>query len=91
MSYRELLSLVDQLLFELLLGLGLQELLPEGDVREHRGKCSAELDGRLGAFLKRMMRKLKFILIEGWEKFTFKRLKAVRFWHFSFFKKAVAD
>lgn len=58
-DYGELLSLVDQLLLELVLGLGLQKLLPEGNVGEHRGESSTEFDGRLGAFLKRMMRKVK--------------------------------
>ncbi len=58
-DYGELLSLVDQVLFELLLGLGLQKLLSEGNVGEHRGKCSTEFNGRLGAFLERRMRKLK--------------------------------
>ncbi len=55
----ELLSLVDELLFKLLLCLGLQELLPEGNVWEHGGKCSGEFNGRLGAFLKRRMKKAK--------------------------------
>lgn len=48
----ELLSLADQLLFELLLGLGFQELLSEGHVGEHGRKCSAQFRRRLGAFLK---------------------------------------
>lgn len=52
-DYRELLSLVDQLLFELLLSLGVQKLLSEGNVGEHRGECSTQFNGRLGAFLKR--------------------------------------
>lgn len=53
----ELLSLADQLLFELLLGLGVQELLSEGHVGEHRRKCSAQFSRRLGAFLKGLIRK----------------------------------
>lgn len=57
-DYGELLSLADQLLFELLLGLGLQELLPEGNVGEHGSECSAQFNRRLGAFLKRFTRKL---------------------------------
>lgn len=47
----ELLPLVDQLLFELLLALGLQELLSKGNVREHGGKGPAKLNCCLGAFL----------------------------------------
>ena len=48
----ELLLLGHQLLLELLLGLGVQELLPEGDVGEHGGEGAAHLNGRLGAFLR---------------------------------------
>lgn len=56
---RELLTLADQLLFELLLALRLQKFLPEGNVGEHRGEGSGEFNGRLGAFLKGMKRRLK--------------------------------
>lgn len=52
----ELLSVGEQLLLELLLCLGLQEPLSEGDVREHRGKRSAKFNRRLGAFLKKQDR-----------------------------------
>lgn len=55
----ELLTLADQLLLELLLALRLQEFLPEGDVGEHRSEGSAQFNGRLGAFLKGMKRRLK--------------------------------
>lgn len=48
----EPLSVGKQLLLELLLRLGLQEPLSEGDVWEHRGKRSAKFNRRLGAFLK---------------------------------------
>lgn len=43
----------EQLLLELLLRLGLQEPLSEGDVGEHRGKRPAKFNRRLGAFLKK--------------------------------------
>lgn len=52
-DYRELVSLADQLLLELFLALGLQKLLSEGNVGEHCSKCPTELDGCLGAFLKK--------------------------------------
>lgn len=57
-DYRKLLSLADQLLFELFLCLGLQELLSEGNVGEHRRKCSAKFNRCLGAFLRRLRTKL---------------------------------
>lgn len=47
----EMLPLCHQLLLKLLLRLGVQQLLPEGNVGEHSGKRPAQLDGRLGAFL----------------------------------------
>lgn len=47
----ELVPLHHQGFFELFLGLGLQKLLPEGDVREHGGESSAKLHCGLGAFL----------------------------------------
>lgn len=48
----EMLPLCHQLLLKLLLRLGVQELLPEGDVGEHGGKRPAQLNGRLGTFLR---------------------------------------
>lgn len=53
----ELLPLVDQLLFELLLALGLQELLSKGNVWEHGGKRPAKLNRCLGAFLRKGKKK----------------------------------
>ena len=53
MDESELVSLADQLLLELFLALGLQKLLSEGNVGEHRSKCSTEFNGCLGAFLKK--------------------------------------
>lgn len=49
----ELLPVGEQLLLELLLRLGLQEPLSEGDVGEHSGKRSAKFNRRLGTFLKK--------------------------------------
>lgn len=66
----ELLPLADQLLFELVLVLRVQELLPERDVWEHGGKRPAQLDGRFGAFLKRGGAKLK-ISVRMWEQSYF--------------------
>lgn len=56
----QLVPLEHQRLLELLLRLGLQQLLPEGDVGEERGERPAQLHGRLGAFLqRRRMRRRK--------------------------------
>lgn len=48
---RQLVPLEHQRLLKLLLRLGLQQLLPEGDVGEERGERPAQLHRRLGAFL----------------------------------------
>lgn len=48
---RQLVPLEHQRLLKLLLRLGLQQLLPEGDVREEGGERPAQLHRRLGAFL----------------------------------------
>ena len=58
--------LEDQRLLELLLGLGVQQLLPEGDVREQGGERPAQLHGRLGAFLGGEVH-----ASAGWTSFTF--------------------
>lgn len=49
----QLMPLEHQRLLELLLRLGLQQLLPEGDVGEESSERPAQLHGRLGAFLQR--------------------------------------
>lgn len=48
----ELVPLEHQSLLKLLLRLCLQQLLPEGDVREKGAKRPAQLHRRLGAFLR---------------------------------------
>lgn len=48
---RQLVPLEHQSLLELLLRLCLQQLLPEGDIREERGERPSQLHRRLGAFL----------------------------------------
>lgn len=53
---RQLVPLEHQRLLKLLLRLGLQQLLPEGDVREEGGERPAQLHRRLGAFLQRSRR-----------------------------------
>lgn len=47
----QLVPLEHQSLLKLLLRLCLQQLLPEGDIREERGEGPAQLHRRLGAFL----------------------------------------
>lgn len=47
----QLVALQHQCLLELLLRLGLQQLLAKGDVGEERGEGPAQLHRRLGAFL----------------------------------------
>lgn len=47
----QLVPLEHQRLLKLLLRLRLQQLLPEGDVREEGGECPAQLHRSLGAFL----------------------------------------
>lgn len=49
---RELMPLEHQCLLKLLLRLRLQQLLPEGNVREEGGERPAELHRCLGAFLR---------------------------------------
>lgn len=47
----KLVPLIHKLFLELLLGLSFQQLLPEGDVREHGGKCATQFHGCLRTFL----------------------------------------
>lgn len=52
----------EQLLLELLLRLGVQEPLSEGDVGEHRGERSAQFNRRLGAFLKKSKSSISYMI-----------------------------
>lgn len=54
---RELVPLEHQRFLKLLLCLCLQELLPEGDVREEGGECATQLHRRLGTFLQKKKKK----------------------------------
>lgn len=62
----EMLPLCHQLLLELLLRLGVQEFLPEGDVGEHGGKRPAQLNGRFGAFLRSKKERGKLECMNYW-------------------------
>lgn len=62
---RQLVALEHQRLLKLLLRLRLQQLLPEGDVREEGGECPAKLHRCLGAFLRTSAQKFCIKLLMG--------------------------